>query len=226
MKVIAGSPILAGRRLRAEALQRAGVKAMTIEWEGKMADTSKKEEKEYSSSETGKVYQKERLFFRELTGLTYSLREELKRIRKVPRVIKGKDLKFKKGPQFYNVDILTPKEKITQVLYAHYIVIAPGGKSDKHGHMNEAMFYILDGKGHEIHDGVRYDWEAGDVVVVENSCVHQHFNDDPNRPARALVIKSKPLYLFMNMIMQEVVEEAPKDPVPGHEGFKPTYLPE
>jgi hypothetical protein len=25
------------------------------------------------------------------------------------------------------------------------------------------------------------------VVVVENACVHQHFNDDQDRPARALV---------------------------------------
>ena len=196
-----------------------------------MTDASKKEEKEYESTETtGMAYQKERLYVRELTAFTYGLREELQRLRKVPRVIKRKDLEKelerKKGPQFYNVNIITPKEKITQVIFAHYIVLAPGGKSDNHGHMNEAMFYILDGKGHEIHDGVRYDWETGDVVVVENSCVHQHFNDDPNRPARALVIKAKPLYLFMNLIMQEVVDEAPKDPVPGHEGFKPTYLPE
>ncbi len=191
-----------------------------------MDEMVKKEEKEYASSELGKTYKKERLFFRELTGLTYSLREELKRIRKVPRVIKGKDLKLRKGPQFFNVDILTPKEKITQVLYAHYIVLAPGGKSDNHGHMNEAMFYILDGKGHDVHDGIRYDFEAGDVMVVENSCVHQHFNDDPDRPVRALCIKSKPLYLFMNLVMQEVVDEAPKDPVPGHEDFKASYLPE
>jgi len=191
-----------------------------------MGEAFKKEEKEYTSSETGKAYQKERLFFRELTAFNYSLREELKRLRKVPRIIKGKDIKLKKGPQFFIADIITPKEKITQVLYAHFIVFAPGGKSDKHGHMNEAMFYILDGKGHEIHDGVRYDWEAGDVVVVENACVHQHFNDDLYRPARALVIKAKPLYLFMNLVMQEVIEEAPKAPVPGHEDFKATYFPE
>ena len=193
-----------------------------------MADPGKKgaQEEEYASSELGKVYQKQRLFFRGLSGLTYSLREELQRLRKVPRVIKGKDLVLKKGPQYFNVDILTPKEKITQVLYAHFVVLAPGGKSDKHGHMNEAMFYILDGKGHEIHDGVRYDWEAGDVVVVENACVHQHFNDDPDRPARALVIKAKPLYLFMNLVMQEVIEEAPRDPIPGHEDFKATCFPE
>ena len=193
-----------------------------------MADAVKKvvEEEEYASSELGKAYKKQRLFFRGLSGLTYSLRDELQRLRKVPRVIKGKDLVLKKGPQYFNVDILTPKEKITQVLYSHYVVLAPGGKSDKHGHMNEAVFYILDGKGHEIHDGVRYDWEAGDIVVVENSCVHQHFNDDPERPARAIVIKSKPLYLFMNLIMQEVVEEQPEKAVPGHEQFKATFFPE
>ncbi len=183
-------------------------------------------EKEFASSETGKTYQKQRLFFRDLTAFTYSLREELRRLRKVPRVIKGKDIKLKKGPQFFMADIITPKEKVTQVLYAHYVLLAPDGKSDKHGHMNEAMFYILDGKGHDIHDGLRYDWEAGDVVVVENSCVHQHFNDDPERPARALVIKAKPLDLFMNLVMQEMIEESPQNPVPGHGDFKATYFPE
>jgi gentisate 1,2-dioxygenase len=181
-------------------------------------------QREYSK--LGKPLPRKRLFVRGLSSFTYSLRKELKRLRKVPRVIKGKDLKLKWGPQYFNANILTPEENTSQVLFAHYVVLAPGGKSQKHGHMNEAMFYILDGKGHEIHDGVRYDWEAGDVVVVENSCVHQHFNDDPNRPARAIVIKSKPLYLFMNMVMQEVVEEQPKDPVPGHDDFEPTYFPE
>jgi gentisate 1,2-dioxygenase len=192
-----------------------------------MADAIKKEEeKEYEDTTLGKTYRKERLYYRGLTAYTYSLREELKRIRKMPRVIKGKDIQLKKGPQYFIADVLTPKEKTTQILYAHMVVLAPGGKSDRHGHMNEAMFYLLDGKGHEIHDGVRYDWKAGDVVVVQNACVHQHFNDDPERPARGIVIKAKPLYLFMNLLMQEVVEEQPKDPVPGHEDFKASFLPE
>jgi len=177
-------------------------------------------------SKLGKPFPRKRLFVRALSSSTFSLREELKRLRKVPRVIKGKDLQLKGGPQYFSVNILTPKQKISQVLSAHFAVLAPGGKSEKHGHMNETMFYILDGKGHEIHDGLRYDWEAGDVVVVGNSCVHQHFNDDPNRPARAIAIKSKPLYLFMNMVMQDVVEEQPKEPAPGHDDFEPTYFPE
>ena len=191
--------------------------------EKKSGDTK---EKEFEDVDFGMVYKKERLFYRALSGYTYSLRDELRRLRKVPRVIKGKSLTMKKGPQYFNIDIITPKEKITQVLYAHYVVLAPGGKSHNHGHMNEAIFYILDGKGYDVHDGVRYDWEAGDIVVVENACVHQHFNADPDRPARAIIIKAKPLYLFMNLMMQEVVEDNPKDPVPGHENFKATYYPE
>ncbi len=63
------------------------------------------------------------------------------------------------------------------------------------------------------------------MVAVENSCVHPHFNDDPDRPAGALVIKAKPLYLFMNLVMQEVVEEQPTDPVPGDVHFQATFLP-
>jgi hypothetical protein len=30
----------------------------------------------------------------------------------------------------------------------------------------------------------------------------------------------------MNLVMQEVIEEAPKDPFPGHEDFKATCFPE
>ncbi len=167
-----------------------------------------------------------RLFVRGLKSPSYSLRWELNRIKKVPRVIKGKDVKLRLGPQYFNANILSPTNGTSQVLFAHYVVLAPGGRSQKHGHMNEAMFYILDGKGYDIHDGVRHDWEAGDIVVVNNACVHQHFNADPNKPARAIIIKSKPLYLFMNMVMQEEVERQPATPVEGHDYYEPSYFPE
>jgi gentisate 1,2-dioxygenase len=166
-----------------------------------------------------------RLFVRGLESFSYSLRWELSRLRKIPRVIKGKDVKLRLGPQYFNANILSPTNGTSQVLFAHYVVLAPGGRSQKHGHMNEAMFYILDGKGYDIHDGVRHDWEAGDIVVVNNACVHQHFNADPNKPARAIIIKSKPLYLFMNMVMQEDVERQPSTPVEGHDYYEPTFFP-
>jgi quercetin dioxygenase-like cupin family protein len=102
-------------------------------------------------------------------------------------------------------------------------VIKGHGRTQKHGHVNEAAFYILDGTGYEIHDGIRYDWKAGDVAVVHNNCVHQHFNADPAKPARALVIKTKPMYMFMNMLFQKSVIPRPTEPTAGGVGFEPRH---
>ena len=37
-------------------------------------------------------------------------------------------------------------------------------------------------------------------MIVENGCVHQHFNDDPDNEAILLVFKAKPLFLFMHLL--------------------------
>jgi len=86
----------------------------------------------------------------------------------VPRVRKGKELRFVDGPQTYSRHYVEPKDGITQMFHLHLEELRPGGRSQKHGHVNEAAFYILDGKGYEVHDGVRYDWQAGDVAIVHN----------------------------------------------------------
>jgi quercetin dioxygenase-like cupin family protein len=163
---------------------------------------------------------KDRIFVRSIQG-AYNLTEELKRLRSMPRVRKASEIKFIDGPQAYSRHYVEPKDGISQLFHIHLEEYGPGGKSQKHGHVNEAAFYILDGYGYEIHDGVRYDWKAGDVVIVHNNCVHQHFNGDPDRPARALVLKTKPMFLFMNMLYQKQVEARPTEPVPGGEDFEP-----
>jgi quercetin dioxygenase-like cupin family protein len=162
---------------------------------------------------------KDRVFVRGIQG-NYSLKEELARLRAMPRVRKGREIKFNDGPQAYSRHYVEPKDGITQTFHLHLEEYGPGGKSQKHGHVNEAAFYILDGEGYEIHDGIRYDWKAGDVAIVHNNCVHQHFNASATQPARALVIKTKPMYMFMNMLFQKQVEPRPSVPAPGAEGFR------
>ena len=162
--------------------------------------------------------QKDRIFVRSIQG-EYGLNEELRRLRAMPRVRKANEIKFVDGPQAYSRHYVEPKDGITQTFHLHLEEYGPGGKSQKHGHVNEAAFYILDGSGYEIHDGIRYDWTAGDVAIVHNNCVHQHFNADPERPARALVIKTKPMYMFMNMLFQKQVEPRATTPTPEGEGF-------
>jgi uncharacterized RmlC-like cupin family protein len=162
---------------------------------------------------------KDRIFVRGIQG-QYSLKDELARLRGMPRVRKGSNIRFTDGPQTFSRHYVEPKDGITQTFHLHLEEYGPGGKSQKHGHVNEAAFYILDGVGYEIHDGVRYDWKAGDVAIVHNNCVHQHFNASPDKPARALVIKTKPMYMFMNMLFQTLVEPRPTTPAPGAEGFE------
>jgi gentisate 1,2-dioxygenase len=166
---------------------------------------------------------KDRVFVRAIAG-KYSLKEELERLRSLPRVVKGKELKFNDGPQHYSRHYIEPVDGLAQTLHIHLEEYAPGGKTQKHGHVNEAAFYILDGSGYEIHDGVRYDWQAGDIAIVHNNCVHQHHNASPDKPARALVMKAKPMYMFMNMLFQKVVVPRPTEPAPGAENFTPREL--
>ena len=162
---------------------------------------------------------KDRVFVRAMQG-DYSLKEELARLRAMPRVRKGRLITFTDGPQCFSRHYIEPKDGITQMFHIHLEEYAPGGKSQKHGHVNEAAFYILDGEGYEIHDGVRYDWKAGDVAIVHNNCVHQHFNASATKPARALVMKTKPMFMFMNMLFQKLVEPRATTPAPGAEHFQ------
>ncbi len=144
------------------------------------------------------------------------LADELAVLKALPRVVKSRDVPILGGPQFWLQYVMMPSHggrptplKSLATFIEYY---APGARSQKHGHQNEAVFYILEGRGYEIHDGERIDWEAGDIVMVPAGTVHQHFNADPDRPAKALVINPKPLYLFLNLIQQRQVETAPREP--------------
>ena len=163
---------------------------------------------------------KDRVFVRGIQG-EYNIKAELDRLRAVPRVRKAKDIHFVDGPQCFSRHYVEPKDGITQTFHFHLEEYAPGACSQQHGHVNEAAFYILDGEGYEIHDGIRYDWEAGDIVVVHNNCVHQHFNGSEKEPARSLVLKTKPMFLFINMLFQHTVEKEDKKPSPTQGNFVP-----
>lgn len=166
-------------------------------------------------------YEVERIFVRAITSSKYSIREERERQRKLPRVYKTKNFPWKGGPQVWHKSILNPAMGIMQTLQASYEELAPGSKSQKHGHQNTALLFVLEGRGYDISDGERVDWEEGDVCLVAPGTVHQHFNADPDKPARVLIIKSKPIYNFANLNFQEFKEKAPKEAVPGWEDYYP-----
>ncbi|HEX3649036.1 MAG TPA: hypothetical protein VHV49_11455, partial [Pseudonocardiaceae bacterium] len=76
----------------------------------------------------------------------------------------------------------------------------------------------------DVHDGKRLDWQAGDVVIVEPGCVHQHFNASDTEFARMVVLKAKPLFIFASLIYQRMIVKNAKDPVPGYEDVDPAEI--
>jgi gentisate 1,2-dioxygenase len=163
--------------------------------------------------------ERHRIFVRELAG-KYS--EIYKKLFTEPRVIHSGDKKWAGGPQLYGKGLIAPGSvETTGIFNCAFELLAPGGRSQKHGHMNTAAFYILEGSGFDVHDGKRFPWQAGDVCIIEPGCVHQHFNADPDQPAKMLMMKAKSVYLFANLGFQGFVEGAPKMPVPGFEDWLP-----
>lgn len=109
---------------------------------------------------------------------------------------------------------------------AYMQVIPPGSRSGKHRHLAEECLYVLEGRGYDLHQDCdveitddyhwkpqdevkRFDWEAGDVVYVPPNTIHQHFNADPQRPAR-LISSTNRIFKQCGLNDLEQIEDAPE----------------
>lgn len=152
-----------------------------------------------------------RVFLRGLSAPTYGLGEFRRRQRAADRVRRRGTVvddasvgHSGDSEQSETTWMLGPGDDpfLTQTLQVHFVELRPGGANHGHGHQNEACFYILEGKGYEIHDGVRYDWEQDDFAIVHTDCVHKHYNADPNARALALVMKAKSTWMYLGLWQQ------------------------
>ncbi len=164
-------------------------------------------------------WQRKRVFVRALEG-TYG--ELVSELFTQPRVYSTSDHEWKGGPGHYGKKIINPQAvKVAQSIETHIEVFSPMGYGQKHGHMNSAVFFVLKGKGYDVHDGRKIPWEAGDALIVENACVHQHFSVEEDDECITLVMKAKPLFLFMHLLFQKIAEYPPKDGTPKQLAYKP-----
>jgi gentisate 1,2-dioxygenase len=109
---------------------------------------------------------------------------------------------------------------------AYMQIIPPGSRSGKHRHMAEECLYVLEGRGYDLHQDCdveitddyhwkpqdeikRFDWEAGDVIYVPPNTIHQHFNGDPDRPAR-LISSINRIFKHCGLNDLEQIEDAPE----------------
>jgi uncharacterized RmlC-like cupin family protein len=105
-------------------------------------------------------------------------------------------------------------------------IIPPGSRSGRHRHLAEECVYVLEGKGYDLHQDCdveitdtyfwkpqdktrRFDWEAGDVIYIPPSTIHQHFNADPERPVR-LISAINRIYRYSGLNDLTQYEDAPE----------------
>jgi len=109
---------------------------------------------------------------------------------------------------------------------AYMQIVPPGSRSGKHRHLAEECLYVVEGQGYDLHQDCdveitdtyhwkpqaevkRYEWEAGDVIYIPPSTIHQHFNADPRRPAR-LISATNRIYKYCGLNDLEQLEDAPE----------------
>lgn len=109
---------------------------------------------------------------------------------------------------------------------AYMQILPPGSRSGRHRHLAEECLYVLEGYGYDLHQDCeveitddfhwapreeiqRFDWEAGDVIYVPPNTIHQHFNGDPDRPAR-LISSTNRIFKHCGLNDLEQIEDAPE----------------
>ncbi|MBI4330791.1 MAG: cupin domain-containing protein [Chloroflexi bacterium] len=102
-------------------------------------------------------------------------------------VIKGKDRPWEQSRQALSKHLCSQPEWDTLAAPGWNIFIQKIKKhSGRHTHQGGLGLFVLEGKGYTVVDGVRYDWQKGDLIILPvkpGGCEHQHFNEDPEKPA-------------------------------------------
>ena len=162
-------------------------------------------------------------YYEESLKESAKFREEYKK-RKV--VIKAGEMPWEDCPQGHIKHVVNQKMDTAECALDVYVqTLPPGGCSGKQRHMAEKVFFVLEGKGYDLHWDVnfelkdeyswswdetpkRFDWEEGDFVYIPPYTMHQHFNADSEKPARIIAATNRAVK-FLGFDWLEQVEPAP-----------------
>ncbi|MDO8637733.1 MAG: cupin domain-containing protein [Dehalococcoidia bacterium] len=115
--------------------------------------------------------------------------EQREMVKKGTKVVKGQQLPVETNRMGLYRWYLHPllDDRATKAIMLWTQEIPPGSHSGKQKHQGGRVHYVLEGKGYTVVDGVKHDWEKGDVILLPikpNGVVFQHFNSDTKNKAR------------------------------------------
>ncbi len=178
----------------------------------------------YQEAEQSKQGKARARYYQESLQESTQFRKEYK---KRKGIVKAKEMPWEDSAQGQIKHVVNEKMNTRECALNMYLQHLPGGKcSGKHRHLAEEVFFVLEGKGYDLHWDVKFDcadqyewdweaepkrfeWEEGDFVYIPPYSIHQHFNADPDKPARFITATNR-LLKAMGFDWIEQVK-----PVPG-----------
>ena len=124
-------------------------------------------------------------------------------------VVTSADMPMENSPDGLLKHIINKKLNTMECCIDAYMqFIPPGGSTGRHRHLAEEVFYVAEGKGHDLHWDVKFDcgeefiwdwqekprrfeWAQGDFVYIPPYSIHQHFNGDDGNEARIIVVTNR-----------------------------------
>jgi len=143
------------------------------------------------------------------------------------KTIKAQELPWENSPHGLLKHLANPQMDLRiETIDAYMQIIPPGSHSGRHRQLAEQAFYVLEGRGYDLHVDCdveitdtyhwhpqdveqRFDWEAGDVVYVPPNTISQHFNVDSECVARVIVVTNR-IYRHCGLNDLEQLETAPE----------------
>jgi len=115
-------------------------------------------------------------------------------------VMKGKDVSWEQGRMGRLKYLLHPLR--TDLALTNWLLFVQDIRthSGRHRHQGGLAIYVVEGKGWTTVNGVRHDWEEGDLIllpILPGGVEHQHFNAVPGSPCKWLALIFQPLIEFM-----------------------------
>ena len=114
---------------------------------------------------------------------------ERERLAKSVKVVDGDNLPVENNRMgIYRWYLHPDKEDVavrTMLFWAEEI--PPGSKSGKQKHQGGRLHYVQEGHGYTDIDGVKYEWEQGDMILLPirpQGVTFQHFNTDSQNKVR------------------------------------------
>jgi len=110
-------------------------------------------------------------------------------------VVRGKDLPMENNRQGAMQWYLHPimEDTVINPFIFYVQEIPPGSRSGRVKTQGSQIFYIWEGKGFTVMDGVKHYWETGDVVQIPlrpAGVIYQHFNSDQKNPVRLISVEA------------------------------------